>query len=145
MAYFSFTRAILEGRPIKVFNHGNMQRDFTYIDDVVEAVVRLLPMPPSAADPASVTLHPGSSYTPFRLFNIGNHSPVTLTDFIATLEAVIGSKAIVQLEPMQAGDVLATFADVDDLARMVDFRPDTPLRDGLERFHDWYRGYHAAR
>lgn len=142
MAYFSFTRKILAGEPIPVFNHGRMQRDFTYIDDIVEAVVRLLDHPPQRQ--TQWPMDPASSAAPFRIYNIGNHQPVELLDFIATLEECLGRKAQLELLPMQAGDVLATYAEVDDLARLVDFAPRTPLVRGLEQFAQWYRQYYGT-
>jgi UDP-glucuronate 4-epimerase len=133
MAYYSFTEAILQGRPIDVFNHGDMKRDFTYIDDIVEGVVRVLDRLP---DPkAGEPLH--------HIFNIGHHSPVQLMDFIATLEKHLGRKAQTRMLPMQPGDVPATYADVDALAKWVGFRPSTSLDEGLGRFAAWYRNYHG--
>jgi len=143
MAYFSFTRKILAGEPIPVFNRGRMQRDFTYIDDIVEAVVRLLDRPPQRQ--ADWPADPASSAAPFRIYNIGNHRPVALLDFIATLEACLGRKAQLQLLPMQAGDVLATYANVDELGKLVDFAPRTPLDQGLAEFAHWYRQYYGAQ
>jgi UDP-glucuronate 4-epimerase len=133
MAYYSFTEAILEGRPIDVFNHGDMKRDFTYIDDIVEGVVRVLDRVPDAK--AGEPLH--------HVFNIGHHSPVQLMDFIATLERHLGRKAQTRMLPMQPGDVPATYADVDALAKWVGFRPSTSLDEGLGRFAAWYRNYHG--
>lgn len=143
MAYFSFTRDILAGRPIRVFNYGDMARDFTYIDDVVEGVVRLVDHKPapnpdwSAHDP-----DPATSYAPYRVYNIGNHSPVALGDFIAALEAELGVNADKEMHPMQPGDVQTTYADVDALQAAVGFAPHTPIRDGLARFVAWYRSYY---
>jgi len=145
MAYFSFTRAILEGRPIDVFNHGRMQRDFTYIDDIVEGVVRALghiPRPDPAWDAASPD--PAASNAPYRLYNIGNHQPVELGHFIEVLEECLGRKAVKNMLPIQAGEVLVTCADVEDLMEDVGFRPSTPIREGLQRFVEWYRGYYQA-
>jgi UDP-glucuronate 4-epimerase len=133
MAYYSFTEAILEGRPIDVFNHGDMKRDFTYIDDIVEGVVRVLDRVPDAK--AGEPLH--------HIFNIGHHSPVQLMDFIATLERHLGRKAQTRMLPMQPGDVPATYADVDALAKWVGFHPNTSLDEGLGRFAEWYRSYHG--
>jgi UDP-glucuronate 4-epimerase len=131
MAIFSFTKAILEGRPIPVFNYGKMQRDFTYIDDIVEGVIRVLDhLPPN-----------GPTY---RLYNIGNNQPVELTYFIDVLEHCLCKKAERQLLPMQPGDVPATFADVNALIRDVAFRPDTPIEEGIRRFTDWYREYYRV-
>src|SRR5262245_49618187 len=141
MAYFSFTKAILEGRPIDVFNHGQMQRDFTYIDDVVEAIPRLLPLPPRAAAgaPPAVADAPNA---PHRLLNVGNHAPVALDDFIAVIEAALGRKAQRRMLPLQPGDVPVTFADVASLAALVDFSPATPLEEGIRRFVAWYRQFY---
>ncbi|MEW5973257.1 MAG: NAD-dependent epimerase [Pseudomonadota bacterium] len=144
MAYFKFTRAILEGKPIEVYNHGRMRRDFTYIDDIVEGVVRVLdrvpePNPAWSGDRPD----PGSSPAPYRLYNIGNHSPVELSRFIEALETALGRKAEKIMLPMQPGDVPATYADVDDLVRDTGFAPKTSIEDGLVRFAEWYRGYHA--
>jgi UDP-glucuronate 4-epimerase len=127
MASFSFTRAILEGRPIDVYNHGHMQRDFTYIDDIAEGVVRVLDRIPDEA----------------KVFNIGNSAPVPLLDFIATLERCLGRTAQLRMLPMQPGDVPATYADVQALAQWVGFRPGTSIETGLERFVAWYRTYYG--
>jgi len=143
MAMWLFASAIIEGRPIKLFNHGNMRRDFTYIDDVIEAVVRLVERPP-APNPnwSSETPDPGSSGAPWRVYNIGNNNPVEVLEVVRLLEQAIGKKAKRELLPMQPGDVPATFANVDDLMREVGFRPSTPIADGIARFVDWYRAYH---
>jgi UDP-glucuronate 4-epimerase len=145
MAYYKFTQAILAGQPIDVYNHGRMQRDFTYIDDVVEAVVRLADKP-AVGDPQwdGEAPDPATSRAPYRLYNIGNHQPVALLDFIATLEKVLNRKAQMRLLPMQAGDVVATYADTAALQRDVGFAPSTPIEEGLRRFADWYRGYYGA-
>ncbi|MEW6691444.1 MAG: NAD-dependent epimerase [Pseudomonadota bacterium] len=144
MAYFKFTKAILEGRPIEVYNHGKMQRDFTYIDDIVEGVIRVLDRIPEP-NPAWDGAHPdpGSSPAPYRLYNIGNHSPVELSRFIAALETALGRTAEKIMLPMQPGDVPATYADVDDLMHDTGFAPKTSIEDGLARFTEWYRAYHA--
>jgi UDP-glucuronate 4-epimerase len=139
-----FTRAILEGRPIDVFNHGDMERDFTYVDDIVEGVVRILDVVPKGDPGADMTKpDPASSYAPYRLYNIGNNQPVKLMRFIEVLEAALGRKAKMNLLPMQPGDVPATYADVDDLARAVGFRPSTSLEEGIARYVTWYREYHG--
>jgi UDP-glucuronate 4-epimerase len=145
MAYFSFTRAILEGRSIDVFNHGRMQRDFTYIDDIVEGVVRVLghiPQPDPGWDATSPD--PATSNAPYRLYNIGNHQPVELGHFIEVLEGCLGKKAAKNMLPIQAGEVLITCADVDDLMREVGFRPATPIEEGLRHFVEWYRGFYQT-
>ena len=145
MALFLFTKAILEGRPIDVFNHGNMRRDFTYIDDIVEGVVRTADRPATAnpewsgADP-----DPGTSNAPFRVYNIGNNQPVELLRMIEILENALGQEAEKNFLPMQAGDVPATYADVDALVEDVGFRPSTPLEVGVGRFVEWYRDYHGV-
>src|SRR3989339_998488 len=143
MALFLFTRAILEGRPIDVFNEGRMERDFTYIDDIVEGVARIMERIP-APDAAWNSAHPDPaiSFAPYRLYNIGNNRPVALMDFIAILEGHLGREAKKNFLPMQAGDVPATFADVDDLMADADFKPATPIEEGIGRFVAWYREYY---
>ena len=143
MSLFLFTKAILEGQPIDVFNHGDMQRDFTYVDDIVEGVVRVLDRVP-APDPAADLSDPALSTAPYRLYNIGNHSPVQLGEFIAMIERAVGKPAQKRMLPMQPGDVYATYADVEDLQRDVGFTPATPLEEGVKRFVAWYRSYHGA-
>lgn len=145
MAYFSFTRAILEGRPIDVYNHGKMLRDFTYIDDIVEGIMRTAANP-ATTDPGwnGATPDPGSSCAPWRLYNIGNHQPVELLRFIEILEQNLGKKAVKNLLPLQPGDVPATFADVDSLMRDTGFRPSTPLEDGIAHFVTWYKTYYQC-
>ncbi|MBS4095636.1 MAG: NAD-dependent epimerase [Sulfuricella sp.] len=140
-----FTSAILEGRPIDVFNEGKMQRDFTYIDDIVEGVVRVLDKIP-APDPSfdCAAPDPAASYAPYRLYNIGNHEPVELMTFIETIETALGKKALKNLLPMQAGDVAATYADIDDLRAAVGFSPATPLSEGIAKFVGWYKAYYNA-
>jgi UDP-glucuronate 4-epimerase len=145
MAYFSFTKAILEGRPIDVYNHGKMQRDFTYIDDIVEGVVRALdriPQPDPAWDAANPD--PATSDAPYRLYNIGNNQPVELGHFIDVLEECLGKKADKQMLPIQAGEVMITCADVADLMHDVGFTPATPIRMGLQHFVEWYRAYYTT-
>ena len=144
MAYFKFTKAILEGVAIDVFNHGDMRRDFTYITDIVQGVVKTLDCIPKA-DPSWDRLNPTpeSSYAPYRVYNIGNNQPVQLLRFIEIIEASLGKKAVLNMLPMQPGDVHETFADVEALARDVGFRPSTSLEDGLAEFVKWYRGYYA--
>jgi len=144
MALFLFTRAILENKPIRVFNHGKMQRDFTYIDDIIEGVVRVmgrLPQPNAAW--SSVDPDPATSYAPYKIYNIGNNQPVELLEFIGAIEQALGREAKKQFEDMQPGDVPATYADVDDLIKDVGFKPRTPITTGIERFIAWYRGYYG--
>ena len=145
MALFLFTRAILEGRAIDVFNHGRMQRDFTFVDDIVEGVIRVLDRP-ATADPAyrAELPHPGTSNAPWRVFNIGNHDPVPLLDFIACIEEALGRKAQMNLLPLQDGDVPATYADVSGLSDWTGFKPATDIRTGIARFVEWYRGYYKV-
>ncbi|WP_306224680.1 NAD-dependent epimerase [Bosea beijingensis] len=143
MAYFKFTKAILEGRPIDVYDEAAMSRDFTYVDDIREAIVRLAGLPPRAnPDAAKAEADPATAAAPWRLYNIGNHTPVRLDHFIATIEAACGRKAIKRHLPAQPGDVQATYADVADLAARVDFRPDTPIETGIARFVAWYREFY---
>ena len=144
MAMWLFTAAIEAGKPIKLFNRGNMRRDFTYIDDVVQAVVRLIDKP-AESDPkwSSEAPDPSRSSAPWRVYNIGNNNPVDVLEVVQILERTLGKKAIRELLPMQPGDVPATFADVDDLMRDVGFKPSTPIAEGIARFIAWYRDYHA--
>jgi UDP-glucuronate 4-epimerase len=144
MALFLFTKAILEDRPIKVFNFGEMQRDFTYIDDIVEGVARLIHQIPEP-DPhwTGDNPDPGASKAPYRIYNIGNNNPVRLMDFIRTLEDVLGKTAIKDYLPLQPGDVTATYADIDDLIEAVGFRPKTPLQTGISHFTQWYLSYYG--
>ena len=141
MAMWIFTRAIIEGDPIKLFNRGDMRRDFTYIDDVVEAVVRLTERAPVAEPNRAMPPDPGTSAAAWRVYNIGNHSPVELMEVVRLLEQAIGVEAKRELLPMQPGDVPATYADVEDLAREVDFKPATPIAEGIGKFVDWYRQF----
>lgn len=142
MALFLFTKAILENKPIQVFNHGKMKRDFTYIDDIVEGVVRVTfntATPNPDWNPA--TPDPGTSVAPYRLYNIGNNNSVSLLYFIECIEKALGKKAVMEMLPLQPGDVPATCANVDELAHDVGFQPNTPLETGIARFIDWYREY----
>lgn len=143
MALFIFTKAILEGQPIDVYNHGKMKRDFTYIDDIVEGIVRLIPTLPKA-NPSWSGANPdaATSFAPYRLYNIGNNNPVELLHFIEILEEKLGQKAVKNLMPIQEGDVPETFADVDALAEAVGFRPSTPIEEGIEKFVTWYKEYY---
>ncbi len=142
MALFLFTKAILAGEPIKVFNNGQMQRDFTYIDDIVEGVIRVMDKP-ATPNPNwdSTAPDPGSSSAPYRIFNIGNNNPVLLTDFIGAIEKALGKTAEKQLLPMQPGDVAATYANIDALIDAVDYHPQTPIQHGINNFIAWYMAH----
>jgi UDP-glucuronate 4-epimerase len=146
MAMWLFAAAILEGRPIKLFNRGNMQRDFTYVDDVVEAIARLIERAPKGnPDWSGDKPDPGSSSAPWRVYNIGNNNPVDVPKVVAILEKELGRSAEREMLPMQPGDVQATYADVADLMREVDFRPATPIEEGIARFVAWYREWIKVR
>lgn len=132
MAYFSFTKAIIEGQPIKIFNHGDMYRDFTYIDDIVEGIIKLLPHIPASDE----------NNARYKVYNIGNNQPEKLMDFVQTLEAYIGKEAKKEFCPMQPGDVYQTYADVADLMEEVGFKPSTSIQEGLLHFVDWYQSYY---
>jgi UDP-glucuronate 4-epimerase len=144
MALFLFARAILEGKPINVFNHGNHTRDFTYVDDIVAGVIRALDRP-ARAYPAwdAQRPDPATSDAPYRIYNIGNNAPVQLTAYIEALEEALGRKAQRNLLPLQAGDVPDTYADVSDLERELGYKPATTVREGVSRFVEWYRQYHT--
>ena len=146
MALFRFTACILDGKPIPVFNRGDMIRDFTYVDDIVEGIVRVTDRP-AAADPAwsGTAPDPATSYAPYRLYNIGNNRPVKLMRYIEVLEHCLGVKAELELLPRQAGDVLATVADVSALEQAVGYRPTTPIETGVARFVEWYRNHYVGR
>ena len=145
MAYFKFAKAILEGKPIDVYDEARMSRDFTYVDDIREAIVRLLACPPDAdASFDTGRPDPARSTAPFHIYNIGNHTPVRLDRFIAVLEQACGRPAVKRHLPMQPGDVPATYADTHDLAKRVGFSPDTPIETGLVRFVDWYREFYGV-
>ena len=132
MAYFSFTKAIIEGQPIKIFNHGDMYRDFTYIDDIVEGIIKLMPHIPT----------PDENNARYKVYNIGNNQPEKLMDFVQTLEVCIGKEAKKEFCPMQPGDVYQTYADVTDLMKDVGFKPSTSIQEGLTHFVDWYQSYY---
>jgi len=143
MAYFSFTKNIIEGNPIKVFNYGKMERDFTYIDDIIEGIYKLIPLVPKANkewDESKDDL--SSSFAPYKIYNIGNNQLVRLEKFISILEEKIGRKAEKIYMDMQPGDFLRTYADVSDLERDIDFKPNTSIEDGLGKFVEWYRKYY---
>ncbi len=143
MALFIFTKAILEGKPIDVYNHGKMKRDFTYVDDIVEGIVRLIPTVPKGEKSWNgATPDAASSFAPYRLYNIGNNSPVELMHFIEVIEDKIGKKAVKNLLPIQEGDVPETFADVEALTEAVGFKPSTPIETGIGNFITWYKEYY---
>lgn len=143
MSPILFARAIFEGRPLDVFNHGRMLRDFTFIDDIVEGLVRVLDKPATAsADYSELNPNPATSNVPWRIFNIGNHQPVELLEYIGLMESIIGINAIIDFKPMQPGDVLATWADTQLLSEWVGFAPSTPLDVGLTRFVQWVHEYY---
>lgn len=145
MALFLFTKAIIEGKPIDVYNHGKMKRDFTYVDDIVEAISRLIPhVPKPNPDWSGLKPDPSSSFCPYRLFNIGNNNPIELLRFIEIIEEKIGKKAIKNFLPIQDGDVPETYADVEDLMHEVDFKPATPIETGVGKFVDWYLDYYKS-
>ncbi|BBO72926.1 NAD-dependent epimerase [Desulfosarcina widdelii] len=143
MALFLFTKATLEGKPIDVFNHGKMKRDFTYIDDIVEGVVRVMKnLPESNPEWSGDAPDPGTSYARYKIYNIGNNNPVELMDFIEAIENALGKKAIKNFMDLQPGDVPATYADVGDLIRDVGFKPATSIEEGIVRFVEWYKKYY---
>jgi UDP-glucuronate 4-epimerase len=145
MMLFLFTKAILEGKPIDVFNHGQMQRDFTYVDDIVESVSRLVDhVPPGDPTWSSAAPDPSRSRAPYRVYNIGNHTPVPLLEMIAVIERALGRTAEKRMLPMQLGDVPATFADVQDLVDDIGFKPSTSVETGVGRFVEWYRGFYRV-
>jgi len=145
MALFKFTKAILEGRPVPLFNEGHMVRDFTYIDDIVEGIVRIAEHPPVAAPEWSAEeADPATSSAPYRLFNIGNSRPVELLDYLEAIEEAVGRKAQRELLPMQPGDVHATFANVEDLVEATGFRPKTSVKEGVSKFVSWYREHYGV-
>jgi UDP-glucuronate 4-epimerase len=145
MALFLFTKAILAGEPIKLFNHGNHTRDFTYVDDIAEGVIRASDQIAAPnAKWSSERPDPATSNAPFRIFNIGNNRPVKLMEYVAALEEALGRKAEVELLPLQPGDVPDTFAGVSELERAVGYRPATPVREGVRAFVEWYRGHYGT-
>lgn len=146
MALFIFTKAILEGKPIDVYNHGKMKRDFTFVDDIVEGIVRLLTnVPKGNAAWDALKPDPSSSFAPYKVYNIGNNKPVELLHFIEVLENKLGKKAVKNFLPLQPGDVPETFADVDDLINDVGFKPATSIEDGIGKFVDWYLEYYKVK
>jgi UDP-glucuronate 4-epimerase len=146
MALFIFTKAILEDKPINIYNYGKMRRDFTYIDDIVEAIARLVPKPPSGNPDWDATRpDPASSFAPYRVYNIGNNQPVELIRFIEVIEDKLGKRAVRNFMEMQDGDVPETYADVDALMKEVSFRPSTPIETGIGNFIDWYKSYYNVK
>jgi len=145
MALFLFTKAILADEPIKVFNYGHMQRDFTFVDDIVCGIVKVLDQPP-AGNPNWDGQHPdpSSSPAPYKIYNIGNQNPVQLLDFIKAIEDALGKRAKIELLPLQPGDVPATYADISDLTSACGYQPNTTLREGVEQFVRWYRLYYQV-
>jgi len=144
MALFLFTKAILEEKPIKVFNHGKMKRDFTYIDDIIEGVVRVIDrLPEPNPSWSGIEPDPGTSYTNYKIYNIGNNHPVELMEFIAVIEKVLGKEAKKEFLDLQPGDVPATYADVDDLIKDVGFKPGTSIENGIKRFVEWFKEYYG--
>lgn len=145
MALFLFTKAIIESRPIDIFNHGNMIRDFTFVDDIVEGVVRVSDAVPEAdPDYDRAVADPATSYAPYRVFNIGNNAPITLIEFVEAIEEAVGKPAIRNLMALQPGDVPSTYADVSKLQAAVGFKPETPVKEGIQRFVAWYRDYYRV-
>ncbi len=143
MAYFSFTKNIIEGTPIKVFNNGDLERDFTYIDDIIDGIVNLIELPPKPNENwERKNPDPATSFAPYRVFNIGNNQPVKLLDFISILENEIGKKAIQEFVPMQPGDVYSTFANISKLNELVGYIPKTTIDKGLQKFVKWYQEYY---
>ena len=146
MALFLFTEAMLNDEPIKVFNHGNMERDFTYVNDIVEGIKRLIPKPPAPnPDWTGEDPDPATSFAPYRIFNIGNSNPVHLMDFIHEIENQLGIEAEKNMMPMQPGDVPKTWADVDDLFEYIDFKPKVGVKEGIKNFIDWYKNYYLDK
>lgn len=145
MALFKFTKSILSGQPIQLFNYGNHRRDFTYIDDIVEGIIRILDKPATPNnDWDSQHPDPGTSLAPWRVYNIGNNQPIELMNYVETLEDTLGVKAQIELLPMQSGDVPDTYADVSDLIQNFNYRPATSVKEGIKRFVDWYRSYYGV-
>lgn len=144
MAPFKFVDAILNGRPIEIYNHGKQMRDFTYVDDIVESVVRCLDRPPAASTSHNEPLHCDKSWAPYRVFNIGNSDPVQLMDFVQSIETAVGIEAVKVMQPAQPGDVSATFADTTALQEWIGFVPATPLSKGMAEFVNWYKNYYNA-
>jgi len=144
MAYFSFTKAITEGKSIDIYNNGDMMRDFTYIDDIVEGVVRVIDIVPQGnSNWSGLNPDPSSSKAPYKVYNIGNNNPVKLLDFVKVIEKELGREADKKFLPMQAGDVYATYADVDDIVKDTGFRPSTTIEEGIHKFIDWYKVYYS--
>lgn len=143
MAYYLFTKAILEGKPIKIFNNGHLERDFTYVDDIIEGVVRVIDRAPVVQSRQALSQQTHRTIPPYKIYNIGNSSPVSLSDFIAAIEQSLGKTAMKQYYPMQPGDVLKTFADIDDLEEDTGYKPGTDLQAGIGKFINWYKEYYT--
>ena len=141
MSLFIFVKAILEGKPINVHNEGRMERDFTYVTDIVKGVEKILESPAGKTDNIEVEMDPAISSAPYRLYNIGNSKPVKLMDFISAIEEFLGKKAEMNMIPIQPGEVVKTWADVSDLENQFNYAPDTPIREGVRQFIEWYRSY----
>jgi UDP-glucuronate 4-epimerase len=145
MAYFSFTKAILDGKPIRVYNNGKLERDFTFIDDITDAIEKLIDeIPVENPNWDKMKSEPSTSFAPYRIYNIGNNNPVKLMDFISTLENKIGIKAKKQYLPMQRGDVYSTYADISKLTKIVGYKPSTDIEEGLSKFINWYKNYYRV-
>jgi UDP-glucuronate 4-epimerase len=146
MALFIFTKAILEGKPIEIYNHGKMKRDFTFVDDIVEAIVRLIPKPPQGnKNWSGQSPDPATSFAPYQIFNIGNNQPVDLSYFIEVIEKALGKETIKKLMPLQDGDVPETYADISDLEQEVGFKPTTTIEAGVKKFVNWYKEYYKLK
>ncbi len=146
MALFIFTKAILEGKSIDIYNYGKMKRDFTFVDDIVEGITRLIPTIPTPNEQwTGLNPDPASSFAPYRIFNIGNNQPVQLMEFVEAIENKLGVKAIKNLLPLQDGDVPETYADVEELMKAIDFKPSTSIKEGIDKFIDWYKEYYKIK
>ena len=145
MALFLFTQAILNGEPINVFNHGDMVRDFTYIDDIITGIVRVIDSPSTGnSEWSGISPNPAESKAPYRIFNIGNNNPIRLMDFILEIESQLGVKAKKEMKELQPGDVPATYADVEDLVEKLGYKPETSINEGISKFLEWYKNYYQV-
>ena len=142
MAYYKFTKNIYEDKEIEVYNNGQMKRDFTYIDDIIEGIIRLInKIPESNKNWDYKNPDPATSFAPFKIYNIGNNHPINLLDFVSVLEKIIGKKAKIKFLPMQPGDVIETYADIRELDKVIGYRPKTSIEEGLRKFVEWYEWY----